>query len=84
MVFTTFSIIPIVQYYINRIGDVMINVLASNIVYRGFVGGALKKIAPSGGRREKFWGILCEKSRFYVKKLFFSNFRGGARRVRPS
>ena len=29
-------------------------------------GGALKKIAPSGGRREKFWGISCEKSRFYA------------------
>jgi hypothetical protein len=26
-------------------------------------GGALKKIAPSGGRRENFWGISCEKSR---------------------
>ena len=25
-------------------------------------GGALKKIAPSGGRCEKFWGISCEKS----------------------
>jgi hypothetical protein len=23
-------------------------------------GGALKKIAPSGGRREKFWGISEE------------------------
>ena len=44
-------------------------------------GGALKKIAPSGGRREKFWGILCEKSRFYAKKSYFSNFRGGARNV---
>ena len=32
------------------------------------LGGALKKIAPSGGRREKFWGISCEKSRFYPKK----------------
>ena len=31
-------------------------------------GGALKKIAPSGGRRENCWGISCEKSRFYVKK----------------
>jgi hypothetical protein len=29
-----------------------------------------------GGRREKFWGISCEKSRFYAKKTFFSNFRG--------
>ena len=37
-----------------------------------------------GGRREKCWGISCEKSRFYAKKnIFFSNFRGGARRVRP-
>ena len=28
--------------------------------------GALKKIAPSGGLCEKFWGISCEKSRFYA------------------
>ena len=70
-------------------------------------GGAVKKIAPSGGRREnfgvfrvknhdftpknhifsncggrreKFWGISCEKSRLYAKQIiFFSNFRGGAR-----
>jgi hypothetical protein len=34
-------------------------------------GGALKKIAPSGGRRENFWGISCEKSRFYAKKIIF-------------
>ena len=40
-------------------------------------GGALKKIAPSGGRREKFWGISCEKSRFYAKKSYFFQFRGG-------
>jgi hypothetical protein len=74
-------------------------------------GGALKKIASSGGMRENFWGISCEKSRFYAKKSYlfpilggtreifgvirvknrvftpknhiFSNFRGGARRVRP-
>ena len=31
-------------------------------------GGVLKKIAPSGGRRENCWGISCEKSRFYAKK----------------
>ena len=31
-------------------------------------GGALKKIAPSGGWREHFWGISCEKSLFYAKK----------------
>ena len=24
-----------------------------------------------GGRREKFWGISCEKSRFYDKKTYF-------------
>jgi hypothetical protein len=33
-------------------------------------GGALKKIAPSGGRRENFWDISCEKSRFYAKKSY--------------
>jgi hypothetical protein len=40
-------------------------------------GGALKKIAPSGGRRENFWGISCEKSRFYAKKSYFFQFEGG-------
>jgi hypothetical protein len=24
-----------------------------------------------GGRREHFWGISCEKSRFYAKKSYF-------------
>jgi hypothetical protein len=48
--------------------------------YQGWIqdfklGGALKKIAPSGGRCENIWGILCEKSRFYTKKNhIFSNF----------
>jgi hypothetical protein len=37
-------------------------------------GGALKKNAPSGGRRENFWGIPCEKSRFYAKKSYFFQF----------
>jgi hypothetical protein len=37
-------------------------------------GGALKKIAPSGGRREKFWGISYEKSRFYANKSYFFQF----------
>ena len=37
-------------------------------------GGALKKIAPSGGRRENFLGISCEKSRFYAKKSYFFQF----------
>ena len=39
-------------------------------------GGALKKIAPSEGRRENILGISCEKSRFYAKNHIFSNFRG--------
>ena len=34
-------------------------------------GGSLKKIAPIGGRRENFWDISCEKSRFYAKKSYF-------------
>jgi hypothetical protein len=28
-------------------------------------GAHLKKIAPSGGRRENIWGISCEKSYFF-------------------
>ena len=35
------------------------------------LGGALKNIEPSGGRRENVWGISCEKSRFYAKKSYF-------------
>ena len=44
------------------------------------LGGALKKIAPSGRRRENFWGISCEKSRFYAKKSYiFPVAEGGAK-----
>jgi hypothetical protein len=43
-------------------------------------GGALKKIAPSRGRRENFGGISCEKSRFYAKNHIFS-ILGGAREI---
>jgi hypothetical protein len=61
MVFTTFSIIPIVQYYINRIGDVMINVLASNIVYRGFE-------HRSGQTKEYKNGICCFPTKQVVSR----------------
>jgi hypothetical protein len=44
-------------------------------------GGALKKIAPSGGRRENFGDISCEKSRFYAKKSFFFQLRREARKL---
>jgi hypothetical protein len=40
-------------------------------------GDALKKIAPNGGRRENFWGLSCEKSRFYATKSYFFQFQGG-------
>ena len=30
-----------------------------------------------GGRRENFWGISCEKARFYAKKSYFFQFEGG-------
>jgi hypothetical protein len=43
-------------------------------------GGALKQIAPSGGRREYFGGISCKKSRFYAKKLYFFQLRREARK----
>ena len=47
-------------------------------------GGALKKIAPSGGRRENCWGISCEKSRFYAKKIIFFPILGGASPLNPT
>ena len=40
-------------------------------------GGALKKIAPSGGRRENLWGISCEKSPFYANNHIFPILGGG-------
>jgi hypothetical protein len=38
-------------------------------------------MAPSGGRRENFWGISCEKSRFYAKKIIFLPILGGGARA---
>jgi hypothetical protein len=35
-------------------------------------------VALNGGRREYFWGISCEKSRFYDKKSYFFPVLGGA------
>jgi hypothetical protein len=43
-------------------------------------GGALKKNAPSGGRREHLWGVSYEKSRFYTKKSYFFQLRREARK----
>ena len=40
--------------------------------------GALKKIAPSGGRGENFWGISYAKSRFYAKKSYLFPILGSA------
>ena len=34
-------------------------------------------ISNCGGRRENFWGISCEKSRFYTKKSYFFSILGG-------
>ena len=56
-------------------------------VYQGRIqdfklgGGALKKIAPSGGRRENIWDISSEKSRFYAKKNLIFPILGGAREI---
>jgi hypothetical protein len=37
-----------------------------------------------GGRREKCWGISCEKSRFYAKKTYFFPILGGGACNNPS
>ena len=42
------------------------------------LGGALKNIAPSGGRREIFGVFRVKNHDFTPKNLIFSNFRGGA------
>ena len=41
--------------------------------------GALKKMAPSGGRRETFWGISCGKNTILRQKIIFFPILGGAR-----
>ena len=46
-------------------------------------GGALKKIAPSGGRHENVWGISCENHDFTPKNLFFPILGGRARSAPP-
>jgi hypothetical protein len=45
--------------------------------------GALKKIVPSGGRLKIFGVFRVKNHDFTPKNHIFSNFRGGARRVRP-
>ena len=61
------------HYILHPLLDIKYNGMTNTGADPGFQvrGGALKKIAPSGGRREHFWGIPCEKSRLYTKK---SNF----------
>jgi hypothetical protein len=44
------------------------------------VGGMILTVSieyVQGGRRENFWGISCEKSRFYAKKSYFFPILGG-------
>ena len=41
-------------------------------------GGTLKKNCAEQREVRKFWGISCEKLRFYAKKSYFSNYGGGA------
>jgi hypothetical protein len=43
-------------------------------------GGALKKIAPSGGRREMFWVFHVKNHEFTPKNHIFSNC-GGRREI---
>ena len=40
-------------------------------------GGTLKKIAPSGGRRENIWGILCQNHDFTPKNHISFPILGG-------
>ena len=38
------------------------------------VGAHLKKLRRAEGGAKIFWGISCEKSRFYAKKSYFFRF----------
>ena len=44
-------------------------------------GGALKKIAPRGGRHNLFWVFRVKNHDFTPKNLIFSNFRRGGGRA---
>ena len=46
-------------------------------------GGAFKIIEPGEARSEHFWGISCEKSRFYEKKIIFFPILGGRAPLPP-
>ena len=46
-------------------------------------GGTVKKIAPSGGRSEKFGVFRVKNHDCMPKNHIFSNFKGGACRVHP-
>ena len=48
---------------------------------RGGGGGVLKKIGPSGGRRENIWVFRVKNHDFTPKNHIFSNFRGGGVRA---
>ena len=59
---------------------IMIRTIQGRIQDFKLGGGALKKIAPSGGRRENFWGISCEKITILRQKIiFFPIAEGGAK-----
>ena len=61
---------PVLKHKIYRTQDKHVNHYQGRIQDFKLGGGALKKIAPSRGKLENFWGILCEKSRFYAKKSY--------------
>jgi hypothetical protein len=69
-------LISIIQHFFAPYGSILVKQKSYPGADPGFQvrGGALKKIAPSGGRREKCWGISREKSRFYAKKSYFFQF----------
>jgi hypothetical protein len=53
------------------------NITGANPGFQVRRGTHLKKIGAGGGRRENCWGISCEKSRFYAKKIIFFPILGG-------
>ena len=66
--------------YTTQVRDLDVIVPGADPRFQVGGGAHLKKIAPSGGRCEKIWGISCEKSRFYDKKSYFFQLRREARK----
>jgi hypothetical protein len=62
------------SYYFAWLLITMLRIVYLHSILTLDISSKSKSIALSGGRRENFWGISCEKSRFCAKKSYFFQF----------